>query len=240
MALRKMEPEDYDLLDKRDEEQILAEIKGNIITEMFYSFTIDGRKVTGVSWVGTKEIARQYGNINMDFIKVEETPDSYTAIVKATDTKRGTSLLGTAMQPKTMKIRGEDKPDRFAYTKAVSKAQRNAIRAIIPERYLLEMYELFTKGTEFKSPKPPRKKVESRSQVKKGDIDPAEEAVSLTLEANNLDPDMVMINKYGKAINVQPQQEFDQEKFEEYNHVLVDLMGGKYVKEWTRWEVPIK
>jgi len=251
MALRKLEPEDYDLLDQRDEEQILAEIKGNIITEMFYSFTIEGRKVTGVSWVGTKEIARQYGNVNMDFIKCEETPDSYIAIVKATDTKRGTSLLGTAMQSKTMKIRGEDKPDRFAYTKAVSKAQRNAIRAIIPERYLLEMYELFTKGVNFKTLVPPkqtpRKQVKATQQaeskewkLKNDKIDPEEEAMGLTLEANDLDPEVVTIMKYGKAIRVQPKEEFDQEKFDEYNHVIVDLLGGRYVKEWGYWEKPIK
>jgi len=252
MALRKLEPEDYDLLDKRDEEQILAEIKGNIITEMFYSFTIDGRKVTGVSWVGTKEIARQYGNVNMDFIKCEETPDSYIAIVKATDTKRGTSLLGTAMQSKTMNTRNGEVADRFAYTKAVSKAQRNAIRAIIPERYLLEMYELFTKGVNFKTPVPPpkpkpRKQVKATQQAEDGEwklkndkIDPDEEAMGLTLEANNLDPEVVTIMKYGKVVRVQPKEEFDQEKFDEYNHVIVDLLGGKYVKEWGYWETPIK
>jgi len=240
MALRKLEPEDYDLLDQRDEEQILAEIKGNIITEMFYSFNIEGRKVTGVSWVGTKEIARQYGNINMDFIKCEETPDSYIAIVKATDTKRGTSLLGTAMQSKNMTTRNGEVADRFAYTKAVSKAQRNAIRAIIPERYLLEMYELFTKGINFKTPEAPRKKVQAKTRVKEDKIDPEEEAVSLTLEANNLDPEAVIITKYGKTVRVQPQEAFDQAKFEDYNHVLVDLMGGNYVKEWGYWEKPIK
>jgi len=244
MALRKLEPEDYDLLDKRDEEQILAEIKGNIITEMFYSFTIEKRKVTGVSWVGTKEIARQYGNVNMDFIKCEETPDSYIAIVKATDTKRGTSLLGTAMQAKMMHTRNGEVADRFAFTKAVSKAQRNAIRAIIPERYLLEMYELFTKGVNFKTPaapKPtPRKKVKADLKVEEPKIDPEEEAMSLTLEANNLDPKVVTILKYGKAVRVQPKEEFDQEQFDEYNHVIVDLLGGKYVKEWGYWEKPIK
>jgi len=252
MALRKLEPEDYDLLDRRDEEQILAEIKGAIIREMFYSFPMeDGRIVTGISWVGTKEIARQYGNVSMEFVKVEETPDSYIAIVKATDTKRGTSLLGTAVQPKLMHTRKGEVDDRFAYTKAVSKAQRNAIRAIIPERYLLEMYDLFTKGVEFKTPvapKPmPRKQVKATQQAEGGEwklkddkIVPAEEAVSLTLEANNLDVEIVTITKYGKAIRVQPKEEFDQEKFDDYNHVLVDLVGGKYIKEWGYWETPVK
>ena len=163
MALRNQPPEAYELLDQRDEEQILAEIKGNIITEMFYSFKMDGREVTGVSWVGTKEIARQYGGINMDFVRVDETPLAYIAICKATDTRRGTSLLGTAMQSKLMQTRAGEVEDRFAYTKAVSKAQRNAIRAIIPERFLIEMYEQFKKGG---TPEPigsnaPRKQVKA-------------------------------------------------------------------------------
>lgn len=146
MSLKQHAPEAYELLDQRDEDQILAEIKGNIISEMFYSFPLDGKTVTGVSWVGTKEIARQYGCIDLDFVRVDDTEDSYIAVVKATDTRTGTSLLGTAMQPKNMTAKGVEKPDRFAYTKAVSKAQRNAIRAIIPERFLLEMYEAFKKS----------------------------------------------------------------------------------------------
>ena len=146
MSLKQHAPEAYELLDQRDEDQILAEIKGNIISEMFYSFQLDGKTVTGVSWVGTKEIARQYGCIDLDFIRVDETDTDYVAVVKAKDTRTGTSLLGTAMQPKIMTTKGGEKPDRFAYTKAVSKAQRNAIRAIIPERFLLEMYEAFKKS----------------------------------------------------------------------------------------------
>jgi hypothetical protein len=54
LSISSKSPEEYELLDQRDEEQILSEIKGNIITEMFYSFPLDGRMVTGISWVGTK------------------------------------------------------------------------------------------------------------------------------------------------------------------------------------------
>ena len=49
---------------------------------------------------------------------------------------------------------GEEKPDRFAYTKDVSKAQRNAIRALIPETFLLEMEKSFSSGKYKQESKP--------------------------------------------------------------------------------------
>lgn len=237
MALRNQPQEAYELLDKRDEEQILAEIKGNIITEMFYSFKMEGREVTGISWVGTKEIARQYGGINIDYVDLKETPSSYMAIVKATDTKRGTSLLGTAMQPKTMNTRNGEVDDKFASTKAISKAQRNAIRAIIPERFLIEMYEQFKKGTEPTKPEP-RKKVEAEAKpVDKPKWDPDEQTVVTTLEVHGLDPQLLTIYKYGKAVKAQPKDGFPQDKWSEYEAVMKLL---KATWDGSLWEMPIK
>jgi len=149
---KQLPPEAYELLDQRDEEQILAEIKGEIITEMFYEFPLEGKTVTGVSWVGTKEISRKYGGITMGLPKVDDLGDHYAATIQATDKRNDVTLVGTAMQPKNMTLKGgQVKPDVFAYTKAVSKAQRNAIRALIPERYLIEMYQLFKERAQ---PKP--------------------------------------------------------------------------------------
>lgn len=193
MSIEKREPNDFVLLDQRDEQQILDEIKGNIITEMFYSFKIEGRPVTGISWVGTKEIARQYGHIGLDFIRVDENDTHFIAVVKATDRRTKTSLLGTAMQPKLMKTRKGEVPDRFAYTKAVSKAQRNAIRAIIPERFLIEMYEVFKAGKVEKPPEAqdngtviqPRKTVESEVKIglTKNNIDTNIKLLGLSIDA---------------------------------------------------------
>jgi len=235
MAIRNQPQEAYELLDQRDEEQILSEIKGQIIDEMFYSFSMDGREVTGISWVGTKEIARQYGGIDMNFVRCEDTPISYIAIVKATDTKRGTSLLGTAMQPKLMQTRAGEVEDRFAYTKAVSKAQRNAIRAIIPEKYLLEMYKLFKDGGK---PEPPKKVEAQAKPVEKPKWDPDEQTVKTTLEVHGLHDKDLIIVKYGKVVRVEPQQGFPQEVFQEYDGVM-KLMKGKWMGLENRWEIPI-
>jgi len=137
----------FEIMEKRDEEQILAEAQGNIIEEMFYKFPIDGKTVTGISWVGTKEIARQYGGIKMGIPQVTDLGEDYACSIQATDTKNDVTLVGSSMQPKNMALRnGGEKPDRFAYTKAVSKAQRNAIRALIPETFLLKMEKRFSEG----------------------------------------------------------------------------------------------
>ena len=129
----------FEIMEKRDEEQILAEAQGHIIKEMFYKFPIDGKTVTGISWVGTKEIARRYGGIKMGIPQVTDLGDDWACSVQATDTKNDVTLVGSSLQCKNMKKRdGSEVPDRFAYTKGVSKAQRNAIRALIPESFLLE------------------------------------------------------------------------------------------------------
>jgi hypothetical protein len=231
-------PEAYELLDSRDEEQILAEIKGNIITEMFYSFPLDGRTVTGVSWVGTKEIARQYGGIDMEFVRVDETEESYIAVMKATDTRRGTSLIGTASQPKTMQTRSGEKPDRFAYTKAVSKAQRNAIRAIIPERFLIEMYEQF----KAKGGKPePRATVPSRSTVKRKINEGSDVYLEVKQAISEKLPvkyhGILLVSDFNEVIYVQHSVGITRDDYTRIAKVLEEF-GAVYNHETYTWEIP--
>ena len=145
----------FEIFEKRDEDQILAEAQGHIIEEMFYKFPLDGKTVTGISWVGTKEIARKYGGIKMGIPQVTDLGDQYACSIQATDIKNDVTLIGSSMQPKNMTLKsGEEKPDRFAYTKVVSKAQRNAIRALIPETFLLEMEKTFSSGSYKQGSKP--------------------------------------------------------------------------------------
>lgn len=232
-------PQAYELMEARDEEQILAEIKGNIITEMFYSFRMDGREVTGISWVGTKEVARQYGGVDMDLLRVDDLGAAYVAVAKATDTRRGVSLLGSAMQSKTMAVKGEEQEDRFAYTKAVSKAQRNAIRAIIPEKYLLEMYQVFRKGA-----KPERRSVDVDAHpVEKPQAPelPAEDdetrRVSAVLEVNGLNLAHVALHHKGAKVYVTAGPTFPRDRFPEYDRILKTVKATWAALE-NRWEVP--
>lgn len=228
----------YELMEARDEEQILDEIKGNIITEMFYSFKIGGKEVTGVSWVGTKEIARRYGSIRMDFIDLRDMGDDYMAIVRATDTRSDTGMLGTSLQSKE----ASGKPDRFASTKAISKAQRNAIRAIIPEKYLLEMYQAFKKGTK---PAPAARKsvdvdatpVEEAAEETPPKMGDEERRVSAVLEANGLSLVPVTLRLKGAKVYVEASPTFPRERFGEYDRILKTLRATWAALE-NRWEVP--
>jgi hypothetical protein len=164
--------------------------------------------------------------------------------MKATDTRRGTSLLGTATQPKIMSTRGGEKPDRFAYTKAVSKAQRNAIRAIIPERFLVEMYEQFKEGTH-----EPRRKVASQSKVKNGKK-PASKKPSagsdIYLEVKRAISeelpiryqDILQVSDFNHVVYVQHSIGISREDFNKVNKVL-DEFNADYSLETNTWEIPI-
>jgi len=141
----------YALMERRDEHQIMESIRGNFLEEYVYQFQAsDGREVTGLSWVGTQEAAREYGGIqvSIDKTKETETKTHFTVTVEAVDTRTGSSRLGRSKQPKMMKVKIRDKQgnvtgyklveDEFADVKALSKAQRNAIRALLPQTWLKE------------------------------------------------------------------------------------------------------
>jgi hypothetical protein len=168
-------------MEKRDEEQVLQELQGNIIQEMFYEAR-DNKVV--ISWVGIKEIARRYGGIEMCDPRealITDFPDFFMVTVKATDTKNHYSMLGASTQLKLMDVHALDsakkwiknddgswkfnkEPDPFCIQKAMSKAQRNAIRALIPEAYFAQMISTWKVGKIKPSnpqAKEPPKKVES-------------------------------------------------------------------------------
>jgi len=48
----------YELMERRDDEQILAELQGRFLDEYVYEISQDGHQVTGLSWIGTKEASR--------------------------------------------------------------------------------------------------------------------------------------------------------------------------------------
>ena len=176
--------EQFSELEKRDENQILAELQGNILKEMFYE-TRD--KKTIVSWIGIKEIARNYGGIDVNLVEKSDLGDQWFVCVKAADKRNGYSMLGASTQPKLMDVHDLDEegkwmkneggkytfhkePDPFVLQKAFSKAQRNAIRALIPETYFAQMIDTWRKGGKQQSPdsspiKEPPKKIKADATV---------------------------------------------------------------------------
>ena len=228
----------YEIMEARDEAQIIAVAKGSIIKEMFYSFYIGGKKVTGISWVGTKEIARRYGGLEMGLPIMTDIGEEWAASVQCTDLVNKLTLVGTSTVSKTIvKKNGDIDPNKFAYTQASSKAQRNAIRALIPERVLIEMLETFIAEKKGKNTPPTARQTESNTREL--NVDPDEEKVKATMIANDLDIDHCAIYTYLGKLIVKPSKDFPGERFNEYNKTLGKLLKAEWNAEEERWEVPI-
>ena len=135
------ENEKFAIMEQKDEKQILAELQGVYLDKFVYSFKQGNQDVTGISWAGIKEIAYRIGEIDTTIEKYEETEEAYIFIVKATNKGVG-SRLGVSNQPKKY---SNGKPDQFALQKALSKAQRNAIRGVIPEATIQQYLDKFMK-----------------------------------------------------------------------------------------------
>lgn len=137
----------FDLMNQRDDSQVLLEIQGGFMEEFVYSFPTKEGKVTGLSWAGAKEVARQMGNISAEDCDILEKPDTYLVKCKAKDTTRNVTMFGVAEQSKNMRLKnGDSIQDLHALSKAVSRAQRNAIRGLIPEIFIKKMIEQYLKG----------------------------------------------------------------------------------------------
>jgi len=126
----------HDIMNLKDDNQVLAEMEGKYLEEFVYSFTVDGgkRNVTGLSWAGVKEVVRSAGNIEVEDLKITETDKTYRVLAKGRDTIRNVSMFGIAEQSKMMRLKSGDLvEDMHSLSKCVSRAQRNALRVLIPE-----------------------------------------------------------------------------------------------------------
>ena len=121
-------------VDHADETQIIQLLAGELVEEYVYSFKDSaGRIVEGLSWAGIREYAGQRGNIMLEEPIVEEREDHWRVMVRVLDLERNIAIWGGTHQPKFMVLKsGELKPDPFAFEKALSKAQRNAIKNLLP------------------------------------------------------------------------------------------------------------
>jgi hypothetical protein len=147
-ALVAVDHEDaFRAMDRADELQILDEIQGRALEAMVYSFESGGRKLTDLSYAGVREVVRTLNARGHTAIKVTSTPPTieeftedgktyYRVLVYAEDSRTGSGQWGTAVEPKHMEKRNGDVVwDKFALTKALNKAQRNAMKALIPVEF---------------------------------------------------------------------------------------------------------
>lgn len=133
---------DYEVLDKVEDQTIIEIMTGQAVQEYVYSFKQGGRTVEGLTLAGINEAANRRGGITVEDVQFEEKDDSWIAIVKATDTFTGSSRYGAFEQLKRMGGR----EDPFAFTKAVHKAQRNAIKQLLPVPVIKEVLNFYLHG----------------------------------------------------------------------------------------------
>ena len=135
------DPSIYQIMERRDEEQIIASLQGNYLDTFVYSMQNKaGKTIEALSWVGIQEAARAYGGIqcSIDKMKVEETKEQFTVDIEAFDSRTNSSAIGSSSQKKNMITMKGIIKDEFARQKAVSKAQRNAKKQLLPQKLLLE------------------------------------------------------------------------------------------------------
>lgn len=159
------EPKDFYIeLDRRDQQQIVMAAMGDVVDELFYE--VRGRKA--LSWGGINTAAYLMGDIEIDpwveWERIEMFGDRFywSATVRARNTRFGLSSLGMAETPELMDVYDRDErnnkipdsdrpgefmshlePDEFCRRKALSKAQRNAKRAVMPTAVLSKWLQYF-------------------------------------------------------------------------------------------------
>jgi hypothetical protein len=130
---------DYEVLEQVDDQAIVEMMTGQAIQDYVYSFKQGGRTVEGLTLAGINEAANRRGGIQIDSVEYEEREHSWLAIAKATDTLTGSSRYGAYEQTKGMGNRS----DPHAFTKAIHKAQRNAIKQLLPVHVIKEVLNYY-------------------------------------------------------------------------------------------------
>lgn len=221
-AIVGVEPKDFFIeLDRRDQQQIVMAAMGDVVDELFYE--VHGRKA--LSWEGINTAAYIMGDIEIDpwveWDRIEMFDKFYwSATVRARNTRFGLSSLGMAETPELMdvydrdernnKIPDPERPsefkthlenDEFCRRKALSKAQRNAKRAVMPTavlkkwlQYFIDL-KLFQKGTRLEKPVVPfkPKTVDAEYQVL-GDPKSEKKKVAKKLEKKEIQLSLGSVN----------------------------------------------
>ena len=130
---------EYEVLDQVDDQAIVEMMTGQAIRDYVYSFNQGGKVVEGLTLAGINEAANRRGGIQVDEIQYDEREQSWLVIAKATDTLTGSSRYGAYEQAK----RTGSRADPFAFTKAVHKAQRNAIKQLLPVPVIKEVLNFY-------------------------------------------------------------------------------------------------
>jgi hypothetical protein len=142
----------YQYFEKLDEQSVRDEVQGIWAKTLVYQFKEKGRTVTGLSIRGVEEAARflvRHGyDIVCDKAVVEETNTEYRSSCKVTYTVPNGRQMVTYGYSRTLKAYSNGSSNEFAYIQALSKAQRNALRTVIPEKIMSTLIERFLRDTD--------------------------------------------------------------------------------------------
>ncbi len=163
-------------MDRRDQQQIVAAMTGEVIDELIYK--VKGK--TAISWAGINHISFHMGDIEVNDPKETQWERItmfgdrvyWSATIRAQNTKYGLSSLGTAEAPeladthvvddKGKWVKAPDgswemtlREDPHCRRKALSMAQRNGKRAVMPAVVLKKWLEYFLKLKKGESVDPP-------------------------------------------------------------------------------------
>ena len=141
-------------MDRRDEEQIISLLAGDLVHEYVYEFRDGaGRTQRGLSWAGIREYSQYRGNFRIEKPEVEDLGDAFRVMVQATDLDRNVTLWAGTHQPKSIRRKdGGVVQDDFAYEKAISKAQRNVIKNLMPMTVVAKVIDQMTGGQSLNRP----------------------------------------------------------------------------------------
>ena len=265
-------------MDRQDQLQIVAEAMGAVVEELVY--VVQGKK--GLSYKGVNLIAFYMGDIGVepwvDWQRIQMEDQMYwSATVRGCNERYNLTALGTAEAPEQMEVYDRDEKgaktpdgrggfkshlefDRFCRRKALSMAQRNAKRAVMPEAMIKKWLDYFwdkKQGKDVEPPfkpksvdadftvieegkekeKKPEKKPRKQVALKPG-VQESEDRVRATLEAADVDLTRLAITKYGDKVRIIPQEGYDEVVWVDDHQVIVKLLKGVWVAEETRWEVP--
>ncbi len=144
----------YRLMDRFDEDQILAELQGqDILSDYFYEFTNkEGKLVVGLSWNGIKAFSHSMSRLGIPLstekVEFEDLGDRVRAKAYVRFMPTGEMHIGISHQNKKMEVwankeKTEKKlvDDPYYDEKASSKAKRNGIRECIPEQVITAEYK---------------------------------------------------------------------------------------------------
>lgn len=131
-------------MEKKDEKQIvedMSSVSEATLDEYFYEFPQKGKMVTGPSYIGIMAMMREHENIHVEILEDKEREDHFYVKVRAEDEVRNTVIERSKRQPKKMEKKdGSKVKDKFAATKAQSKAIKKAVKALLPDEVITQTY----------------------------------------------------------------------------------------------------